>query len=50
LFSRGGLAILRAIEKQDHDVLAQRPSLSKLRKAELAVRALAGKIALGSAR
>jgi squalene synthase HpnC len=50
LFSRGGLAILRAIEKQDHDVLAQRPSLSKLRKAELAVRALAGRIALGSAR
>jgi squalene synthase HpnC len=49
LFSRGGLAILRAIEKQDHDVLAQRPSLSKLRKAELACRALAGRIALGRA-
>jgi squalene synthase HpnC len=46
LFSRGGLAILQAIEKQDYDVLARRPSLSKLRKAELAVRALVGRVAL----
>ncbi len=50
LFSRGGMAILQAIENQDYNVLAQRPSLSKLRKAELALRALAGRIALGSAR
>jgi squalene synthase HpnC len=47
LFSRGGLAILQAIEKQDFNVLARRPSLSKLRKAGLAFRALAGRIALG---
>ncbi len=46
LFSRGGLAILQAIEDQNFDVLARRPSLSKLRKAELVVRALAG-LALG---
>ena len=39
LFSRGGLAILQAIEKQDYNVLARRPSLSKLRKAELVFRA-----------
>jgi squalene synthase HpnC len=49
LFSRGGLAILRAIEKQDYDVLGRRPSLSGLRKVELAFRALAGRIALGRA-
>ena len=49
LFSRGGLAILDAIEKQDYDVLSRRPSLSKLRKAGLALRALAGRIALGAA-
>jgi len=47
LFSRGGMAILQAIEKQDYNVLAHRPSLSKMRKAELALRALAGRIALG---
>jgi squalene synthase HpnC len=47
LFSRGGMAILKAIEKQDYNVLARRPSLSKLRKAELAMRALGGRIALG---
>ena len=47
LFSRGGLAILQAIEDQNYDVLARRPSLSKLRKAELVVRALMGRLALG---
>jgi squalene synthase HpnC len=47
LFSRGGLAILKAIEKQDYNVLARRPSLSKFRKVELAFRALAGRIAMG---
>ena len=47
LFSRGGLAILQAIEKQDFNVLARRPSLSGLRKVELALRALAGRVALG---
>ncbi len=47
LFSRGGLAILQAIEKQDFNVLARRPSLSNFRKVELAFRALAGRVALG---
>jgi squalene synthase HpnC len=46
LFSRGGLAILEAIEKQGYDVLSRRPSLSKLRKGELVLRALAGRIAM----
>jgi squalene synthase HpnC len=49
LFSRGGLAILQAIERQDYNVLARRPSLGKLRKAELLFRAVAGRIALGRA-
>ena len=49
LFSRGGLAILQAIEEQDYNVLAQRPRLSKFRKFELALRALAGRVALGGA-
>lgn len=49
LFSRGGLAILRAIEKQEYNVLARRPSLSRFRKAELALRAVAGRVALGCA-
>ncbi len=43
LFSRGGLAILGAIERQGYDVLRARPSLSKPRKAALLLRALAGK-------
>jgi squalene synthase HpnC len=43
LFSRGGLEILRAIERQDGDVLASRPSLSNAAKLRLAVRAVAGK-------
>ncbi|MDR3763810.1 MAG: squalene synthase HpnC [Acidobacteriota bacterium] len=47
LFSRGGQAILEAIEKQNYNVLAARPSLSRWRKFELAFRALAGRIALG---
>lgn len=43
LFSRGGLEVLRAIEKQDYDVLRARPAISKARKAMLLLRALAGK-------
>jgi squalene synthase HpnC len=43
LFSRGGLEILRAIERRDYDVLSARPAISKLTKLALAVRALAGK-------
>ena len=43
LFSRGGLAILRAIERRDYDVLTARPSISKRTKLALALRALGGK-------
>jgi len=39
LFSRGGLAILQAIEDQDHDVLRRRPVISKPRKLALVARA-----------
>jgi len=35
LFTAGGLAILRAIERQDYDVLSKRPSLSRWGKARL---------------
>jgi squalene synthase HpnC len=49
LFSRGGMAILDAIRKQDYNVLTQRPSLGRVRKAQLAFRALAGRLALGRA-
>ena len=43
LFSRGGLEILRAIERQDYDVLSGRPAISKRTKFSLALRALGGK-------
>jgi squalene synthase HpnC len=43
LFSRGGLEILRAIERRDYDVLASRPFISKGAKIRLALRALCGK-------
>ena len=49
LFSRGGLAILEAIKKQGYNVLARRPSLSRIQKAGLALRAVAGRAVLGSA-
>jgi squalene synthase HpnC len=39
LFSRGGLAILQAIEDQGYDVLRRRPVISKARKLALAARA-----------
>jgi squalene synthase HpnC len=44
LFSRGGLEILRAIERQEFDVLRARPSISKRTKAALALRAVSGKL------
>lgn len=54
LFSRGGLEILRAIERQDYDVLTSRPSISKASKMALLLRALGGKmlpfLRLGSAK
>ena len=40
LFNRGGLAILKRIEKADYDVLKKRPRLTKLDKAALIGRAL----------
>ena len=39
LFSRGGLAILNAIERQGHNVLHRRPVISKARKLGLVARA-----------
>src|SRR3974390_449692 len=44
LFSRGGLAILRAIEKQDYDTLTSRPVISKRRKVLLLARAALGNL------
>ncbi len=46
LFSRGGLAILDAIERQDYDVLTRRPVISKPRKLWLVARAASGKTAV----
>ena len=42
LFTRGGVAVLDAIRRQDYDVLARRPALSKGRKARLAMAAFLG--------
>jgi squalene synthase HpnC len=47
LFSRGGIEILRAIERQDYDVLASRPSLGKGAKLALMVRAVGAKLLPG---
>ncbi len=44
LFSRGGQEILRAIAKQDYDVLRSRPVISKPRKAALLLRAFAARL------
>lgn len=44
LFSRGGLEILRAIERQRFDVLRSRPVVSKSRKLGLVLRALRRKL------
>jgi len=44
LFSRGGLAILDAIARQDYDVLTKRPVISKPRKLWLVARAAVGKL------
>jgi phytoene/squalene synthetase len=48
LFTRGGQEILRAIEKQDYAVLANRPAISKSRKLALVARAALGKLFGGS--
>jgi squalene synthase HpnC len=47
LFSRGGLEILNAIEKQHFDVLSARPAISKGTKMALALRAVMGKLIPG---
>ena len=47
LFSRGGLEILKAIERQDYDVLTHRPAISKPRKLWLVGRAALGKLTGG---
>jgi squalene synthase HpnC len=44
LFSRGGLEILRAIERRGYDVLRGRPAISKGRKLGLMSAALIGKV------
>ncbi|MDE3188881.1 MAG: squalene synthase HpnC [Acidobacteriota bacterium] len=44
LFSRGGLEILRAIERRDYDVLSARPAISSGAKLSLALRALSAKM------
>jgi squalene synthase HpnC len=44
LFSRGGMEILRAIERQGYDVLTFRPAISKSRKLALLLRAVSGKL------
>ncbi len=44
LFSRGGLAILDAIERQDYDVLTRRPVISEPRKLWLVARAALGRL------
>jgi squalene synthase HpnC len=44
LFSRGGLEILRAVERRDYDVLSARPAIGKPAKLALALRAAAGKL------
>jgi squalene synthase HpnC len=44
LFSRGGLEILNAIERQGYDVLTRRPAISKPRKLWLVARAAIGKL------
>ncbi len=43
LFSRGGLEILRAIERRQYDVLSARPAISRRTKMSLALRAITGK-------
>jgi len=44
LFSRGGMEILRAVERQGYAVLGRRPAISKARKLALVARAALGKL------
>jgi len=43
LFSRGGIEVLRAIERRNYDVLSARPAISKTTKLALALRAVGSK-------
>jgi squalene synthase HpnC len=47
LFSRGGLEVLHAIERQNYDVLRARPAISQGRKLTLLFRALTKKLLAG---
>ena len=47
LFTRGGVEILRTIERRNYDVLSARPKISKPRKALLLLHALAGRYVPG---
>jgi phytoene/squalene synthetase len=40
LFSKGGVAVLEAIRRQNYDTLSRRPKLSKLQKGQLMIRAM----------
>jgi phytoene/squalene synthetase len=42
LFIRGGMEVLRAIERQDYDVLRARPVIAKRTKLALVLRAVCG--------
>jgi squalene synthase HpnC len=42
LFTRGGIAILERIERQDYDVLSRRPRIGRLAKLGLMIQAVAG--------
>lgn len=44
LFTRGGMEILRLIERQDYDVLSRRPELSRAGKVGLITRRLVGQL------
>jgi len=44
LFTLGGEAVLRAIEKQNYDILTRRPRIGKIRKARLLGRVLMGQL------
>ncbi len=49
LFSRGGLRVLEKIERQDYNVLAARPAISKVERARLLVGSLARTVWAGAA-
>jgi len=40
LFSRGGMRVLEKIEKQNYDVLARRPAISKFERLQLLLASL----------